>query len=400
MKIKVQIGKLYLLEFLGAFNLTDSVWLLLLVSRGFSLLEAGIAEGVFHLVSFICEIPSGMLADLCGRKRTLVLSWVVAGVSAVLMLTSHTLGGICLSFALSALGYNLASGTREALTYDSLLEAGSAERYLHVSTCQSAIWSATGAMSRLLAGVALAFGYQICYLLRIFSTFLGAGVAASVSEAHPQGAQNVQARPTWRTLGTALWAQTCTAAAFLRSTPIAGAYMLSAGGLGGLVTLTFFFLQQHFITLGMGSGVVLGPLLFFVCLGSVCGARLALVLSRMRHRSAVLLCGLGAASGVLLCATPIALVSAAGGFLMLLCEESITSLTDTRLNDLFPSAQRATLVSVFTMCFSLVMILASPLLGLLCTTLGTGPAFALTACALCLCTLGGRFALWQLRRKH
>lgn len=130
MKIKNQIAKMYGLDLLGAFNLTDSIWLLLLVSRGFSLWEAGLAEGIFHLVSFLCEIPSGMFADLYGRKKALCASWLVWGCASVLMLTSTNIVGVCLGFGLNALGYNLSSGTREALVFDSLKQAGQEERYI------------------------------------------------------------------------------------------------------------------------------------------------------------------------------------------------------------------------------------------------------------------------------
>ena len=39
--------------------------------RGFSLAEIGLAEGFFHLVSILGELPSGLAADLLGRKRVL-----------------------------------------------------------------------------------------------------------------------------------------------------------------------------------------------------------------------------------------------------------------------------------------------------------------------------------------
>ncbi len=42
--------------------------------RGFSLAEIGLAEGFFHLVSILGELPSGLAADLLGRKRVLAAS--------------------------------------------------------------------------------------------------------------------------------------------------------------------------------------------------------------------------------------------------------------------------------------------------------------------------------------
>ena len=71
MKIKRQFFFLHLYNFLFSFRIADGVWVVFLLSRGFTLAQVGVAEGVFHVVSFLCEVPSGMAADLVGRKRIL-----------------------------------------------------------------------------------------------------------------------------------------------------------------------------------------------------------------------------------------------------------------------------------------------------------------------------------------
>ena len=44
--------------------------MLLLTLRGFTPVQIGLAEGVFHLASLCFELPSGMLADLMGPDLT------------------------------------------------------------------------------------------------------------------------------------------------------------------------------------------------------------------------------------------------------------------------------------------------------------------------------------------
>ena len=56
---------------------TDAVWVALPAARGFSLLEIGLAKSIYYTVSLLAEIPSGMAADLFGRKRALVLGGVL-----------------------------------------------------------------------------------------------------------------------------------------------------------------------------------------------------------------------------------------------------------------------------------------------------------------------------------
>ena len=85
MNIKKQTVLMYLYEAALAFRMVDAVWVIFLLERGFSLAEVGTAEGVYHITSMLFEVPSGMAADLFGRKRTLILSGIVGMCSAVFM---------------------------------------------------------------------------------------------------------------------------------------------------------------------------------------------------------------------------------------------------------------------------------------------------------------------------
>ena len=49
--IKKQINKLYMVTSVGYFQIAWASWVALLALRGFSLLEIGILESIFHIVS-------------------------------------------------------------------------------------------------------------------------------------------------------------------------------------------------------------------------------------------------------------------------------------------------------------------------------------------------------------
>ena len=66
--IRKQLSKLYLSSVLGNLSLTGA-WVAILAARGFDLVEIGIAETVFHITSIIFELPSGVMADVFGRKK-------------------------------------------------------------------------------------------------------------------------------------------------------------------------------------------------------------------------------------------------------------------------------------------------------------------------------------------
>ena len=117
-----QIGKLYLLDSVGSLMIAGASWVALLSVRGFTTAQIGLFESIFHVASMIFEVPSGAVADVFGRKKTMIASSVVTVLSALMMIFSDSFFMIAVAMVVSALSYNLASGTREAIAYDSLKE--------------------------------------------------------------------------------------------------------------------------------------------------------------------------------------------------------------------------------------------------------------------------------------
>ena len=121
--IKHQIRKLYVSSILSNLSLTGA-WVAILAARGFSLPEIGLAETAYHAASLLTEIPSGTLADVFGRKRMLLISTLVHILASAVMILSNDLFMVCLSIALYAVCDSFASGSGDALAYDSLKSAG------------------------------------------------------------------------------------------------------------------------------------------------------------------------------------------------------------------------------------------------------------------------------------
>ncbi len=173
---------LLVLEWATGFRPAGSVWVLLLALRGFSLVEIGFAEAVFHMVSFCCELPSGLAADVLGRKRTLLASQVMSLFSTLLMSVSEGIGGVCLSLAFSALGWNLLSGTREAITYESMLQVGQEETYLKFSSLQNGVFRFSSGGAMLLAGATVLLDWRKAYLLDTGVCLIGLAAALQLTE--------------------------------------------------------------------------------------------------------------------------------------------------------------------------------------------------------------------------
>lgn len=138
LKIKKQIYNLLAISALGSFRLGGAAWVALLAARGFSMVEIGLAESCFHIASLLFEIPSGVISDVFERKKSMILSQCMSIISSILMIFSRNITDVCLCLMIDALSYNFASGTREALAYDSLKIASQESRYMEFSATSAA----------------------------------------------------------------------------------------------------------------------------------------------------------------------------------------------------------------------------------------------------------------------
>ncbi len=377
MKLKRQIRLFYLLEIFGTFSLTDGVWVLFLLQRGFSLMEVGIAETVFHIASFLFEIPSGAIADLFGRKKTIAASYICMTLSAFLTLIAWNLPSLCLAMVLTTLGYNLDSGTRDALTYDSLKACGQEERYLSVNSNQRFLCSVAVSLSKLTAGIAGRIGYVFSYLCNMAFSGTSVLIAWNMQEPAVTEAQKNRPRFSLSALGRGILEQIAVSARFLWQHREIAAKMALDALCGCGATLTIFFLQQHFSANGVPFGWI-GVFLLAVEAGGMAGTKCAPWLAaRLPFGRLAKGCVVLSFLALLLTGSALSALSVSGGFLLRFSTLVLETATSGEVNRDLPSDQRATLISVGSLLFSVCMIAATPALSFLCEALGTGPAFRL-----------------------
>lgn len=156
---------------LGNLSITGA-FVAILSARGFSLVQIGFAETVFHITSLIFEIPSGVLADRYGRKQMLLISHIMGAVGSVIMAVSHSFAFVCLAFVFHELCYNFASGSGDALAYDSLKCVNREERYEMYASTQMIIYRVGNAISTLCAGIAFLIGYEQAYIVSALTHFV------------------------------------------------------------------------------------------------------------------------------------------------------------------------------------------------------------------------------------
>ena len=381
LNLKKQLACIYTSDLFSGLRITDAVWVALLAARGFSLWEIGLAESVFHVVSLLCEVPSGMAADLLGRKKTLVSGGVCMVLQSLLMAFASDLFTICFAMGLNALAMTMFSGTTTALLYDSLKQEGCEEEYIQVSANGSQISMLANAIGSMASILNQFLGYAGFYLLN--AAFEGASALANLLLAEPIVTESQASREKH-----ALPEQFCQLVRdslhVLRTCPMAVKLIASSALISVPSYLTKMFLQQRLVELGWPTELLFLPLLLggLACVaGTEIGRRVRCRSMRRLYTACALLCGVGT---LLVGAAP-----AWGGILGMMLVQGVLEVyllhESQKLNDAIPSDLRATLFSVDGMAYSLLMIPASPLVG------AVGDAFGQAGAGLAL--LGGVIVL-------
>lgn len=164
-KNNIKIDCVY--KFISAFDITSAIWVLYLGFKGMSLVEIGLLEGIFHVTGFISEIPTGALADLFGRKRMIVIGRVTSLISAIIMLFSNSFAGFAVGFILSAWGYNLNSGSEEALVYDTLKILNKEDEYLKINGRINLIIEISQGLAVFIGGILSQINFALSYITAI-----------------------------------------------------------------------------------------------------------------------------------------------------------------------------------------------------------------------------------------
>ena len=133
----------------------------------------GLLEAIMITTSVFAEVPTGAIADLLGKKKTMLVAFAVGSVGNILMGLAGDFTLLALGVLVATLGGALTSGTVEALVYDSLLSIKKEKTYEKVLGNMSSIRMAT------LGFVALIGGFL--YSLNPGLPFIGVGLAKLVA---------------------------------------------------------------------------------------------------------------------------------------------------------------------------------------------------------------------------
>lgn len=371
-KYKHNVYYQYLFHFTRNLDLTQGIWMLYLASRGLSLLQLGALEGIFHLVSFLMETPTGVIADLFGRKISRILGRLMEVVSIILMLQGQQFEHYVLSFIVLAIAYNLESGAGEALLYDSLKAVGNEKSFIKINGQLEALYQVAKVVALVVGGYLGKIHYRWVYIVALFISLLALFQCFLFTE--------VKLKPNKkRHIGLlgAIGEQYKACGSVIRSSKQLTYLLLYNSMTGAFITISFYYLQAMWK--GQGSGeVLIGIMLAIGSGGAALGGLFASYIEKELGEKVLLkllpVCIVIGLWGI--CIPKITYVA----FALISCVESMGYvIISNYIHKMLHSELRATIISFESTLFSLIMIGVFPLFGIIADHMNIQVAFMLLA---------------------
>lgn len=370
-ELNKNIHKDYLFTFLSGFDLTHGIWMLYLASRGLSLFQIGLMETVYHISSFIMEIPTGAIADIYSRKTSRILGRFSTIIATLIMIYGESTVHFGISFFFMALGNNLESGAGEALIFDSLKEIKKDGDYSRIRGKNEMVYQITQTLSLLLGGYIATISYSNIYISASIIAFFSFVQAFSFKE------PSIGKVKRSHNFISTFTRQLKNSFEVIRKDRRIIEVVLLMELFDTFYVTQFFYLQNRLKTLG-NSEFTIG---IFLAIGALVTAFLASITYKLEKRLSL---------GKLITVLPISAIAAFWimtipgaekyAFILLSGIEGIlfVSLGDY-INRLIPSEQRATILSLQSMVFSIFMIILFPTIGKLGDIYGLNFAFKIIA---------------------
>lgn len=325
---------------------------LLFAETGLSAARISTLFILWSAVSFLLEIPSGLLADLFSRRRLLVLAPLITGLGYGLWTFAPSYPAFAAGFVLWGVGGALASGAQEALVYEELARLGAGGSYPRVYGRARALGTTAVMVSSLIAAPLMAAGgFLGLGIASVVVPLFTAAVAWSLPEHRGEGEEDEDEEPGLRAVFRDGLAQ-------VRAAPAVRRLLL------GVVLMSGFSAMDEYLPLlaadASGSALALVPLL--VLLPSVGDAAGGWFAGRGGSRLpvALALAALFLAAGAVV-RHPLGFVPIGVAFGLV---QWATVVTEARLQDRLSDRSRATVTSLSGFGMEVVAVLVFAAYGL------------------------------------
>ncbi len=166
------IPKLYAIKIAKWFMLTMPIIVLFYQENGLSMQDVLTLKGIYSVAVVVLEIPSGYLADVWGRKKSLILGAILGCLGFVVYSFSYGFTGFLAAELILGIGSSFISGSDSAMLYDSLLKMNREKEYLKQESRVMSVGNFAEAIAGIAGGSLALISLRTPFVLQSFIAFI------------------------------------------------------------------------------------------------------------------------------------------------------------------------------------------------------------------------------------
>jgi len=180
--IENNIYKLYLIKIAKWFMLIMPIVVLFYNENDLEQFDIFVLQGIYSIAIVFLEIPSGYMADVLGRKNTLLVGSILGFLGYLVYCFSFGFWGFLLAEIILGLGTSLISGADSALLYDSLQAQKKEKDYLKLEGRVISIGNFAEAIAGVAGGFLATYSLRTPYYFQTAVAFLAIPAALTLVE--------------------------------------------------------------------------------------------------------------------------------------------------------------------------------------------------------------------------
>ena len=354
MNVHSNIWKLYVIKGLKWFMIVMPIVVLFFQENGLNLKEVMILQGIYSFMVAAMEIPSGYLADVFGRKNTLLTGAIFCFFGFLIISLSFSFWYFIIGEIILGVGSSFISGADSAILYDSLAESKKEDEYTKVEGVSYGIGNFSEAVAGICGGLLAEISLRLTWEVQVVVASLIIPFTFLLAEpkVHQKNKLPKSFKAIWKVVRFCLVQNKILKWLIIISSSI------------GFATLSLaWFAQPYFKSIDMPLkyfGFSWAILNLLTGISSINAYRLQRLLSKNRI---LIFISLSISISIFLLSKSTAILGLILITTVYIVRGLATPVMRTYINELTPSNMRATVLSIRSFCIRVTFAVIAPLMG-------------------------------------
>jgi MFS family permease len=181
-ELEKNITKIYYFDFFISFIFVGPIIVLFIESRGISFKDIMILQSIFAIAIFALEVPTGIIGDRLGRKKTITIASFILVVSHICYVLSDSFIEFLFAEILFAFAFAMFSGTIEAFIYDTLLELNKEDEFKKILGKKNFIGYISSGLGAIMGGLLAKISLDFVFYANTLTLIVAPFIALSLTE--------------------------------------------------------------------------------------------------------------------------------------------------------------------------------------------------------------------------